>query len=597
MGKALYEFPDGRKASIEYDTVEQLQATIDELDASITPKGPLSREALGFGAGVASALAPESITAPDPLERQAMVDYRARQMAAAPGFATAGKITGSVAPALFAPSTAGMAIAPRIGSEFAFNAAQSALQDGSFAQGLRAGSVAGGITAALPIVGRAAKAVGRGVDFVRSGSNPQQIADLMRVEQEAGLPGVLTVGELRGSPMLQRTEANLERIPVVGTLKNQERRNQIFADRAVSMRDQYGPVDDVGAEIQASLRRTEDANSKQASALYDQVEQASAGIKAKLKLTATQKAARDAIARLSKNADVRNPPPVVESLKRYAAASPRTFADARALRSDVLSDIRQAEKQQIAGKANDKEVAALNEIQRALEQDISTFADGAGGNVRTLYRKAQDYFRENVAPFKEREIRKAVGAEDTDTLFPQFLKKNRVQLAEKLGGKLDEQGRQALKYGVIDAAYEAATKGAQFNPIAFRNEIQKLGKTRAAVFSPDELKSIEGYMKLAGMARGVGEYAANPKTGVQVLDVGATLGAGAWLAKDPVSGTLTLASLKAMSEMLTNPRARNLLAKIADTKPQTQTMRYLVRELEKLGIRGPAQSAERDEKK
>lgn len=402
--------------------------------------------------------------------------------------------------------------------------------------GAGAGAAASGLLSTL----------GKTLNAVSGRFATPQVSDLYAASKASGIP--LSAGELMNSPTLKRTETLLENAPIVGTgaFRSRQADATLNAAKAAVERVRPGATDDAGEAIHASLRRVLSANKAEAKSLYDAVEQASLqpGV-----TSIVPDNTRSAAAQLLKDyPDIFDRLPAGTVKAKLDAvmgatgpkASPvlgadggpmlkpaeMTFEEARFLRKQLSNYIGRASKS--AGAVGDDELRQLVALKSGLEDDIALWgSQSQNAGVKTAFESANGFYRDKVAPFKDALLNKAAGKDfDTDTIFKTFVKPGRENLAGKLVGNLDAEGRQAVKYGVLKSAFDNAMddKSGAFSPLKFASGINKMGSANNAVFSDVERQQITGLVKVMTAAQRAGQFMENPPTGNRVAQL--LLGAG-----------------------------------------------------------------------
>lgn len=394
---------------------------------------------------------------------------------------------------------------------------------------------------------------------------PAQPNELARLSAEHEVP--LTVGETNQAPFTQKIETQLERLPLVGIRGFRDTQAGAAKTAAERLKNRFEGVDDVGEELQQSLRRVRDANKAEASKRFDVVEKLSQQTDEVVNPENSRRAAAELIAKEDALPAFQDDD-LVRAVQDIASLPEMSFDVARKVRSRLLSAIRQAEKKAIGGNVSDEQVAGLNNLRAAFEKDIGDFAQRAGGNIEKAYRSANRYFRDKVVPFKERSLRKAASDDfDTDEILATFIKrdaayKGRGKKAEKLVSNLDLKGKQAVKFALLSEAYEGALKGdTAFSPAKFAQEIKRLGDANNVVFTPQEQAELSGLVKVMEAAKRAGQYAENPPTGLRAADLGASVGIGALGVSSPAALVSLAGGVKGVSLLLTTRPGRALLVR------------------------------------
>lgn len=417
----------------------------------------------------------------------------------------------------------------------------------------------------------------------------------------------LTVGETRGSVGQKMLETQLERIPVVGIRgfrKTQGEQLRKAAEQLVDTLDTG--VEDTGKAIQVSMLGKMQKGKDLSRQAYDKVEVALAkpGVVDQISPAATREST---IALLKEYPDIfdRLPAGNVKSKLAVIAGdtTPQTvetgvldaageminrteqpmltFKDARFLREQLGNYISRARRS--AGAVGDKEIRRLTILKNSIDEDIKMWAESSpNSEVRDAFRLANKVYQRKVAPFKEFIVKKATGDEfDTDLMVKTFIKNDRPQLARKLMGLLDDNGKAAVKQAILKDAFELGTEtkpDVPFSPAKFAGKLERYGNTMKSIFTPEELTQINGFMKISRLAERAGQFAENPPTGLRAGDVGITTGIGYGLATNPMATLGTAAATKFLSFMLTSNTGRRLLTRVGKVPEKSGAMRGLMRQ-------------------
>lgn len=453
----------------------------------------------------------------------------------------------------------------------------------------------GSALAVSPLVKGGISGLGALGGKVRGGINPQTM-ELARLSREHNVP--LTVGELRNSTGVKTIETQLERVPIVGTRKFRQGQSEALKNAASNLVDTLTKgTDDAGVTIQQSLLRNLQKGKDLAGKAYDQINTAlgKEGVIDEIAPSTTRQAAKELLAEYPDIFE-RLPSGTVKSklqiITEDTAPQQKTssilnaqgepisetvqptmsFKDARALREQLGNYINRARKS--AGAVGDKEVRRLSILKSAIDEDIKSWAENTpNAEVNNAFRYANKVYQDNVAPFKDFIVKKATGdAFDTDLMAKTFIKNDRPQLASKLMGLLDEEGRAAVKHSVLKEALDVGleTKSdVPFSPAKFARKLENYGNTLRSIFTPEELKQVNGFVKLSRAAERAGQFAENPPTGLRAGDAGVYIGGTVLAVKAlPVFAT-TATAIKGLSSLLTSEMGRKLLVKSYNLPPNS----------------------------
>jgi len=446
-------------------------------------------------------------------------------------------------------------------------------EGGSRLQNALIGAGIGGGMGALTAAG------GKGYRALRGDNKTAVTGPLADLSDEFKVP--LTVGELRGSPGLQRTEQMLERVPLVGTAGFRQKQGKALSDAAQKLAGKYAGVSDVGEELQGSLARTLSKNKALAAELYDQVGEAAAKQGGTVTLGNFRRTISELAQREGGLPDAIKDPQILAAIQKYGSLEDMPFDVARTVRSRLGKEVARVKKQAVSGTVSDEQAAAVQRIFSSLVSDIDDYAVKSGGRLSQTYRAADEFYKANVVPFKDRTMRKiADDTFDTDQIVKMFIKGDRPKLAARLMQGLDNRGKQALRAAILQDTLDGATiqqGGATiFSPARFAQSIEKLGTTAQAVFPPNELRQLQGFAKLARVAQRAGQYAENPPTGMRVIDAAIMGGGVAGTLSNP-AGTLSVAGMTAtLSKLLTTDLGRAVLTRASRIPSNSPAFNRLV---------------------
>lgn len=438
--------------------------------------------------------------------------------------------------------------------------------------------------------------------------NPQ-VEEMASLSRQHQVP--LTAGELKGkAPIMKGAETNLEKVPLLGTAgfrKQQSAAAEKAARRVVdSVR---GSVLDVGETISSGLQTVLKSRKAEAKIKYDQVETLlkAPGVQNAIRADQTSTAVTDLLKtypdlfdrlpaagvkkKLEALLEARRPGPTagpfVAQAPGQGPTASITFEEARYLREQLNDYIGRARKS--SGAIGSDELRKLSILKKSLDQDIDAFGATLPANsaVHKAFREATDYYRTKVVPFENKAIRPAMKDDvDTDTVFKMFVKPDRPVLAGKAKALMSAKGQQALKYGVLQHAFDEAmdTTTGVFSPQRFSNEIERLGKTNEVIFNPKEKAQLDGLTKLMSAAKRGGQFMENPPTGNRLIQASATGGivGGGLTAAVTHPATIPLmaasaAATKGLSWLLTSESGKRMLLQAAKTPEQSKAMEELLK--------------------
>jgi hypothetical protein len=165
-----------------------------------------------------------------------------------------------------------------------------------------------------------------------------------------------------------------------------------------------------------------------------------------------------------------------------------TFDEARALREDIGSAIKAAEKASFTGGATEKEVGALKTIFRGLEQDLDKWGN-KNQLVKGMWDQAREKYKtEYFETFKQPgNVRKMLRPDfDPDRVVTSSLLPEHGAKAAALIKTLDPEGKAAAKQLLVQRALDGFSQ----DPAKAVRRLD-FGKAGRSVFTPDELKELD----------------------------------------------------------------------------------------------------------
>ena len=445
----------------------------------------------------------------------------------------------------------------------------------------------------------ASKAIGKAVNAKRGKLKPKY-QEVDNLGKQYDVP--TTVGDIKGGGSIKNIETQLERVPVVGISKlrtTQHDRSLAAAtrvskkfknlmdetdykaipamQRAAQQGDRnasrvLGIINDAGNDtgkiLQASAEVKGWRQSAIATKLYNRVddEVIKAG-NGTVPTNRTQAALTDA---LDKQAASLAPDGVLlRELTKISdnlanPSKPKTFKNTRLLRSQ-LGDL--ADKYGSPINGNKAAARVFGDIKKAVDDDIADFAANSGNTaIKTAYKKA-DKFYAGVMKSKDSAITKAMQSNKPDEVFDKFIKAGKGDAAQNFANSLDDKGRAALRYQMVDDAMTKAWNENKeaFSPAKFAGKFEELAEPYSRLFKGDDKKQMDGFIKLMRHVERAGQFKENPPTGVRLGDVAMV---GTALANVPLAVKGASVSLLART-LFTTKAGKNLLL-AADNLPPSQ---------------------------
>lgn len=480
------------------------------------------------------------------------------------------------------------------------------------ALGLEPEGTAGDVAAvALPVASRVAGLAGR----VATGAPTQAAQEVVNLGEQFGVS--VSTGDAGRGPLAKRIEVALEQVPVVGTagfrqgqqasaksaavgvterarealantpyrgvaeLEQAAQRGNKNAQRILEMIANAG--DDIGRVVQASGSLREFRMSQEAARRYDVVERLAAPL-GEVPVTQTLAAVDQAIAAeqasklphrptvsylegLRKNLIGVTPgipsDPQVQPVAR--PKSPNDYSALRQLRSDLG---RAAE--DFAAQGNRQSASTLSRLKGAVERDLSTFAKDSGvGELVQAGRSADRFYRDQVIPFRDRQLAKALASATPDEIVDTFVRRGQDR-AQNFFNALDQRGRAAVKLHLAENALQSGlddTTG-HFSPLKYAAALEKTGEANGVFFRGEDRQEILGLTKLFRHIERAGQYGENPPTGQRLIPLLLTGGAGAAVATgSPGAVVAGFGAGAGLRYLLTSQKGRTLLLSAANLRP------------------------------
>lgn len=453
---------------------------------------------------------------------------------------------------------------------------------------MRFGAAAG--QASGEVVGKfAGKGISKVTNAVKGRLNPkaQVIDDLSK---QYDIP--TTVGDIKGGGISKNVETQLERVPVVGISKFRTTQNDKSLTAATGVSKKFKnlmnetdckaiPViqraaqqsdrnasrvlgivndagDDTGRILQASAEVKGWRQSAIATKLYNRVddEVIKAG-NGTIPINRTQAALTDALDKQTTSLApdgvlLRELTKINDNLAN--PSKPKTFKNTRLLRSQ-LGDL--ADKYGSPINGNKAAARVFGDVKKAVDDDIADFAANSGSTAtKTAYKKA-DKFYAGVMKNKDSAITKAMQSNKPDEVFDKFIKAGKGDAAQNFANSLDDKGRAALRYQMVDDAMTKAWSENKeaFSPAKFAGKFEELAEPYSRLFKGDDKKQMDGFVKLMRHVERAGQFKENPPNGVRLGDVAMI---GTALASTPLAIKGASVSLLART-LFTTKAGKNLL--------------------------------------
>jgi len=272
---------------------------------------------------------------------------------------------------------------------------------------------------------------------------------------------------------------------------------------------------------------------------------------------------------------------------KAATESPQqlSFDELRDIRStlnDKISDF-YAGKNTLVGK---KGVQYLTRVRDSVEDELEKFATNNGDDLKKAWKSADSFYKNEVVPFKDPAIIKALRSEtDPDKIFSMFIKSGGdvndfgTARAAKFYKALDAKGQSAVRFGIVkNALYSAGDEKGVFSPAKYATYLEKLKTSRNIFFKGEAGKEIDGLTSLMRHIDRSGQMK-SPETGVQAV---AYMLATAMGKAGATGAAGTTAAFGALNMLLTSVKGRNFLLSAAKLPADSPKWKGLVNNIGEL---------------
>lgn len=252
----------------------------------------------------------------------------------------------------------------------------------------------------------------------------------------------------------------------------------------------------------------------------------------------------------------------------------------------------------------------------AVDRDMDTFVDSQGNPaLRGVYDQAKSWWRQRVKNYSPDSFEYSAWAKEmrgkdlnAEKVMDGFIRANEEGKAKYFYAGLDENGRNAVKWGMAQDAYTAATGNGQtpFSPAKFAAEFQKKAEATGVFFRGQDKWEIDGFNKLmravsgvteGQMVRTTGKGAILPAIagaqGSAALAVPAALYAGnpAAAAGAAVTAFGPTVIGKLGTWLFTSPAGKRLLLSASEAAPGSKAFAAVLRDLEAAGFKMTPEAA------
>jgi hypothetical protein len=488
-----------------------------------------------------------------------------------------GRIVGNAAPYAVIP---GPGLGAGLGTRIVHGAATGGLvgagqyvdENGSRLENTAIGAAAGG---GMPVaIEGTSRVVGKLVNSTKGKIADPKAQDLLDLSEQHDVP--LSYGDIAGGSVVPKAEAATEYMPVVGMGKfRQVQHDKAQAAAQRFMESQKPQGDDWAAIAQTSLKEQAEQVKLKASQRYDRLAKAADEL-GEIPTSRMNETAREIIGEELKKQPAYQDKALIAALSKYAEPPKSNFSGLRAIRSDLgdeVSDFYRGAN----GIVGAKGARHLQAIKSALEEDMETFATSNGSKVKLLWGSADHYYKNQVVPFKDAALAKAAKTDTPDEIYRVFIQKGKQDRAQKFFNALGPEGRQAIKYKMVEEAFTDASKGDVFSPGTFARKLHDIQSASGVFFKGQAKTELDGLTKLMRHAQRAGQYMENPPTGQRVIPY---LTAGAFAIR-PGEAAGAAGGVFMIKSLTTTTWGKRLLFAASRAEPGSKQMAAIIEQIEK----------------
>jgi len=234
-------------------------------------------------------------------------------------------------------------------------------------------------------------------------------------------------------------------------------------------------------------------------------------------MTNTVKAIDDEIAKLQ-GLKTQEVAPIIERLTDWKAAlQDQNLINVEALRKQIGESFKAPELASVRGIGE----KALSNIYGPLKRDMESFITQVGERRDVTKWKVADKRLSDLAGELDMSTLKSVlrRGDATPEVVANMLFSKKPSEVRQLYASLTPTGRERARAAILSRAAEKATEnvaeGTVVSPDKFANEVKRLGTSVGVFFNGDDLKQVEGLVRVLNITKRASAAAAAPPTGVQ----------------------------------------------------------------------------------
>jgi hypothetical protein len=505
-----------------------------------------------------------------------------------PVTATLGRIAGNMASTAPIPAAGGKTAMGRMGNTIAQNAALSGAEFVPEGGNRLQNMMIGGATAGVMQAGLAEPSIKAANKIANAKAGNLDISDAkktaLQYAKDNDLP--LYYDDLSDTGTAAFLGQQIDQVPVIGGAKDRMLQNQAARDEAQKVVNKFMPdaqLDDLHTTVSKSalnkVDRAKEIASLKYKRAYDQLNAAG-----EIDLPQVRQKAQELIQEQAQKGSMGDSG-LVKKLQAIADAPNGNFEQWADYRSDLLDTIRTARsgKNSVIG---NKASGTLETLSRSLNEALDGAASEIGGSGGQQWRSANKFYNDTVVQYKSGALNQALKSNDSDRVLNLLIGQGSGKgtgsksVAKQLYSGLDNEGKEAVRYAMLDKSLERATgDNGDFSLTMFANMLDGYKDKTDIFFNSKDRAMIDGlkkYMKTAQEATG---YNANIRTGQKGIGTLYGGAAGAGLIADPGTTTAVGVGIYGLRKLIRSERGRSLLLAYSNLTPESKQAAELAQKI------------------
>lgn len=234
-------------------------------------------------------------------------------------------------------------------------------------------------------------------------------------------------------------------------------------------------------------------------------------------------------------------------------------------------------------------VGSLQMVKDALGKDLDEFAQAHGPALTTVWKNADNFYRNALAPAKDRALAASITTGTPDQIYDKWIKQGAYQdRATQFYNSLDDKGKAAVRYGMVNNALNEATKDQEkFSPGRFSSELKKISGAQGVFFQGQDKAELDGFTNLMNHISGGYKAISKPDTGARTIPLlygASALGSGLLYGLPAFLGSL--GGVVGLQKLMTTDAGRNFLLASSKLKAGSPAMQSLVNKISQVIQRG-----------